>query len=162
MKSDPSTQLWTLSADSNQYERNLNLLSGRLKNSLTPETINAHTLQAGLAHLSAKKCIELIHDKSDLRKPYSQQLPHLGKVHSLEKQVTNGYQTFNSIVISDLDKKLHLLASTPYSSSDPAYNQSVGGGFTEKELVFEQMKQSDQALKSQFPSLPVRHLLDRE
>jgi hypothetical protein len=139
----------------------LNLLSGRLKNSLTPEGINEQTLRAGLSNLSFKSRVEVIHDGSDIRKPYSKLLPHLTKVKSLEKQIVNGYNTFNSVVISDLDKRLHLLASTPYSNSDPNYNQTIGAGFTQNDIVFGQIKQTDEALKTQFPDIKVRHLFDR-
>jgi hypothetical protein len=161
MKTGQSTQLWSLSSDSKEYERNLNLLSGRLKNSLNPEAINEQTLRAGLSNLSFKNRVELIHDGSDIGKPYSKELPHLAKVQSLEKRMVNGYNTFNSVVINDLDRQLHLLASTPYSSSDPNYNQTTGAGFTQNDIVFGQIKQTDQALKIQFSDIKVRHLLDR-
>jgi hypothetical protein len=161
MKTGQSTKLWSLSSDPNEYERNLNLLSGRLKNSLTPEGINEQTLRAGLSKLSVKDQVEIIHDGSDIRKPYSKLLPHLTKVKSLEKQMVNGYNTFNSIVINDLDKQVHLLASTPYSSSDPNYNQTIGAGFTQNDIVFGQVKQTDEAIKIQFPDIKVRHLFDR-
>jgi len=85
MKTGQSTKLWSLSSDPNEYERNLNLLSGRLKNSLTPEGINQQTLRAGLSKLSVKDLVEVIDDGSDIRKPYSKLLPHLTKVKSLEK-----------------------------------------------------------------------------
>lgn len=161
MVSERSTKLWSLSDDPNQYQRYVNVLSGELKNSLTPELINQQTLAAGLSKLVAKNRVEIIHDGSDIRKPYSKTLPHLAKVKSLEKQIINGYNTFNSLVISDLDKNIHLLRSTPYSTSDPNYNQAIGGGFTENSLVFDQIRETDEAVKAKFPSLKVRHLFDR-
>ncbi len=161
MKTGQSTKLWSLSSDGNEYERNLNLLSGRLKNSLTPQGINEQTLLSGLSKLSVKNCVEIIHDGSDIRKPYSKVLPHLTKVKSLDKQMINGYNTFNSIVINDLDKQVHLLASTPYSTSDPSYNQTIGAGFNQDDIVFNQVRQTDEALKTHFPNIKVRHLFDR-
>jgi hypothetical protein len=161
MKTGQSTQLWSLSSDSNEYERHLNLLSGRLKNSLTPQVINDETLRAGLSELSVKKRVEIIDDGCDIRKPYSKDLPHLRKVMSLEKQMVNGYNTFNSILLNDLDKQIHLLASTPYSTSDPGCNQRVGAGFSADDIIFTQIKQTDQALKTRFPEIKVRHLFDR-
>ena len=161
MKTGHSTKLWSLSSDPNEYERNLNLLSGRLKNSLTPEGINEQTLRAGLSKLSVQDRVEVIHDGSDIRKPYSKTLAHLTKVKSLEKQMINGYNTFNSIVINDLDKQIHLLASTPYSTSDPNYNQTIGAGFNQNDIVFGQIKQTDKAIKTQFDEVKVRHLFDR-
>ena len=74
MKIGKSTQLWSLSSDYSEYERNLNLLSGRLKNSLTPEAINEQILRAGLSNLLVKNRVEVIHDGSDIRKPYSKVL----------------------------------------------------------------------------------------
>jgi hypothetical protein len=71
MRARQTTQLWSLSSDSNEYERNLNLLSGRLKNSLTPQGINEQTLRAGLSNLSVENRVEVIHDGSDIRKPHS-------------------------------------------------------------------------------------------
>lgn len=161
MKTGQSTKLWSLSSDSNEYERFLNLLSGRLKNSLTPDSINAQTLRAGLSNLSFKTRVEVIHDGSDIRKPYSKALPHLAKVKSLEKQTINGYNTFNTVVINDLDKQIHLLASTPYSTADPNYNQTIGAGFTENDIVLSQIKQTDEALKAALAGVKVRHILDR-
>ena len=60
-----------------------------------------------------------------------------------------------------LDKQIHLLASTPYSRSDPNYNQTIGAGFNHDDIVFNQIKQTDETLKVQFPDLKVRHLLDK-
>lgn len=42
---------------------------------------------------------------------------------------------FNSIVLSDVDKQIRLLASTPYSTADAHYNQTVGAGFSGSEIV---------------------------
>lgn len=155
------TQLWALSSDSNEYERFRNLLSGRLKNGVTPESINAQTLAMGLSDINFKDCIEVVHDGSDIRKPHSKVLPDLGKVRDLDGDIINGYCTFNSLVISDLDKGIHLLGSTPYSTSDSHYNLIAGAGFNAQEIIFEQIGRCDAALKSRFHNLPVRHILDR-
>lgn len=102
-----------MSQNTQQFERFRNLLSGRLANSLTPEQINEQTTQTALASACFKEYVEVIHDGSDIRKPYSQQLPNLTKVRSLTGTLVNGFNTFNSILISDTDKRLHLLESTP-------------------------------------------------
>ena len=127
---------------------------------MTPEGINEQTLRAGLSKLSFQDRVEVIHDGSDIRKPYSKTLAHLTKVKSLEKQIINGYNTFNSILINDLDQQIHLLASTPYSTSDPNYNQTIGAGFNQNDIVFGQIKQTDKAIKTQFDDVKVRHLFD--
>lgn len=161
MKDKQDTKLWTLSTDSAHYERNHNLLSGRLKNSFNPDTINLHTQQNALANLTLKEYVEIAHDGSDIRKPYSQKLPQLAKIRDLNGHIINGYNTFNSIVLSDVDKQIRLLASTPYSTADPHYNQTVGGGFSGSEIVLTQLTQTDQAVKAAFPGVQVSHLLDR-
>jgi hypothetical protein len=86
----PSTQLWTLSEDSSEYERFMNLLRGRLSNSLDSDVVNAHTLSHGLEQISFKDRIEIIHDGSDIRKSYSQKMPNLAKVRSLDGRIING------------------------------------------------------------------------
>lgn len=161
MKDKQDTKLWTLSTDSAHYERNHNLLSGRLKNSFNPDTINQHIQQNALANLTVKEYVEIIHDGSEIRKPYSQKLPQLAKVRDLNGHIINGYNTFNSIVLSDVDKQIRLLASTPYSTADPHYNQTVGAGFSGSDIVLTQLTQTDQALKAAFPGVQVSHLLDR-
>ena len=65
------TQVWTLSGDSQSYERNKNLLNGRLSNSFSPDQINGHTLERSLENLVVKSSLDVIHDGCDLRKPYS-------------------------------------------------------------------------------------------
>jgi Transposase DDE domain len=85
----------------------------------------------------------------------------LAKVRDLNGHIINGYNTFNSIVLSDVDKQIRLLASTPYSTADPHYNQAIGAGFCGSEIVLTQLTQTDQALKAAFPGVQVNHLLDR-
>ncbi|HCF28172.1 MAG TPA: hypothetical protein DEV81_13445 [Cyanobacteria bacterium UBA11049] len=156
------TKVWSLSQDAHEYERIKNLLSGRLANSFTPEQINAHTLKESLEHLQVKANLEVIHDGSDIRKPYSKALPHLTSVKALNGDWVHGYNTFNSIVISEVDQQIHLLQCTPYSYSDPHYNQAIGAGFTEKEIIENQLQATDQALKERFPGVTLWHLLDRK
>lgn len=93
MKDKQDTKLWTLAQDPAHYERNLNLLNGRLTNSFDPDTINQQTQQNALANLTVKKQVEIIHDGSDIRKPYSQKLPQLAKVRDLNGHIINGYNT---------------------------------------------------------------------
>lgn len=161
MATHQSTQLWSLSADPAEYERLRNLLSGRLKNSLDPDRINAQTMEAGLSSLSLTSRAEVIHDGCDIRKRHSRTLPNLTKVRALEGGLVNGYNTFNSVVISDSDKSLRLLNSTAYSNADPHYNRLAGAGFTYDELVLGQITRCDQALKGRLAGIRVRHLLDR-
>jgi hypothetical protein len=156
-----ANQLWTMSQDANQFERFRNLLSGRLLNSLNPDQINEQTMRAALAQAHFKNRIELIHDGSDIRKPYARKLPNLTKVRSLEGDLINGFNSFNSLLISDLDKRLHLLKSTSYSTADDHYGVLAGVSISAQQLQWAQIQEVDAALKAQFPGLPIRHLLDR-
>ena len=156
------TQVWSLSGDGPTYERNKNLLNGRLANSFSPEQINAHTLERSLDHLQAKNSLDIIPDGSDIRKPYSKVLPHLTSVKALDGHWVNGYNSFNSVAISDVNKEIHLLRCSPFSYADPQFNQRVGAGFCEKELIDQQIQQIDQALKERFPGIDLWHLLDRK
>jgi hypothetical protein len=150
-----------MSQDTQQFERFRNLLSGRLVNSLTPEQINEQTRQAAIHTASFKDCVEVIHDGSDIRKPYSNQLPNLTKVRSLSGTLVNGFNTFNSVLISDVDKRLHLLESTAYSTADDHYGVIAGVSLSADELQRDQLSRVDTALKTQVGELPIRHLLDR-
>jgi hypothetical protein len=150
-----------MSQDANQYQRFHNLLAGKLANSLSPEQINQQSTQMALASARFDQLIEVIHDGSDLRKPYAQKLPNLAKVRSLQGEIINGFNSFNSLVISDKDKTLHLLESTLYSTSDEHYGVLAGGSISASDLQQAQLQRVDTALKEANPGLPVRHLLDR-
>lgn len=161
MSTAQTTQLWTMSSDGLEYERYKNLLSGRLINSLSPEGIDAQTLCRGLENVAFKNRIEIIHDGCDIRKQYSKKLPNLAKVRDLDGDIVNGYNSFNSLFISDIDKSIHLLSHTSYSTADPHYNAIAGVSFDHDSIVLNQITATDQALKTRFKDLPVRHLLDR-
>lgn len=62
----------------------------------------------------------------------------------------NGYNTFNSMVINNLYKFVHLLSSMSHSTSDPHYNVLAGAGFDNDTIVLGQISACDQALKSKF------------
>ena len=47
--------------------------------------------------MHGQKQIILIHDPCDIRKEYSKELEKIGKVLDLDKNVINGYYTFNTI-----------------------------------------------------------------
>lgn len=150
-----------MSQDPNQFERFRNLLAGQLKNTLTPEQINQQTTQAALTQARFANVVEVIHDGSDLRKPHARKLPNLAKVRNLEGNIINGFNTFNSLVISDTDKRLHLLESTTYSTADDHYGVLAGVSISAQQLQQDQLERVDTALKSVAGSLPIRHLLDR-
>jgi hypothetical protein len=77
--------------------------------------------------MSGQKQIILIHDPCDIRKKYSNDLENLGKVLDLEKNVINGYSTFNTIAVDEKHKRVHFVDLKVYSNKEPHF-------VTEKEL----------------------------
>ena len=86
-------------------------------------------LRHSVSGLEGAHSVVVLHDVCPLRKPYAQQMEHIGQVRSLEGNIINGYESFNSVAISK--DKLHLLSCTPFSSKEEQVDK--------KELAFEQI-----------------------
>ena len=69
----------------------------------------------------------LIHDPSDIRKPYSKKIENLGKVRDLKGNIINGYSSHNIVGIADNNKSVHLLSHISYSNKD--------GKFLKREFI---------------------------
>ena len=151
IQSEGHLKIWTLSADSNEYERYERLLEGSNKHHLNVSTINSCLRSQNLSELRNSKSILLIHDPSDLRKRYSESMENLDKVRSLENDTVNGYHSFNSIGIGE-DKKLRLLGCQPYGKEGEASG---------KELSQAQMQAISEGIKSENPDTVLIHNLDR-
>ena len=151
IQSEGHLKIWTLSADSNEYERYERLLEASNKHHLNVSTINSCLRSQNLSELRSSKSILLIHDPSDLRKRYSESMENLAKVQSLEKDMVNGFHSFNSIGIGE-DKKLHLLGCQPYGKER---------GASGKELSQAQMQAISEGIKSENPDTVLIHNLDR-
>lgn len=162
MQVDFTTQLWTLSENTQEYNRFVNLLNGELKNGLTPEMINDSLLKSSVSNIKFNKTLYIIHDGCSILKPESKVQKDLHKVKNLDNNFVNGYMTFNTICVSDIDKKIHLLQCKAYSTNPySGYNQMLVG-YSEQEIIEEQIKLVDQSLKSYFPDVNLIHLLDRK
>ena len=85
----------------------------------------------------------------------------MAKVRSLTGTLVNGFNTFNSTLISDIDKRLHLLESTAYSTADDHYGVIAGVSISADQLQRDQLMRVDTTLKAHVGDLPIRHLLDR-
>lgn len=135
-------KIWTLSSTSNEYERYSRLLEGSAKHSLSCEQLNKHLLSQGSSALVGNQSIVVIHDPSPILKPESSKMENMSRVLDLDKQVVNGYESFNSIGIGE-DKRLHLLSSVVASEASErkaTYQAqisdiSVGLKKTDKEVV---------------------------
>ena len=89
-----------MSSDKNEYEVFHNLLSGKQGETLSSDKVLACVQSKTLASLGTTKDLYVLHDFCDIRKPDATSMEHLGKVMSLEKNVINGYKTFNSVVVN--------------------------------------------------------------
>ena len=81
--------------------------------------------------------VVLLHDPSDIRKPYSTKLECLGTVRALNGQLIPGYQTFNTVVLDEHGSTPQPMDVSVYSNGDPQY-------VTEKELtLYHRLQQPD-------------------
>ena len=81
-------KLYTLSANKNEYKKLYRTISGdnkmtELDEELVNDTLTAEAIQS----LSNEANIYLIHDPSDIRKPYSTKAEKLGKVRDLKNNI---------------------------------------------------------------------------
>lgn len=103
-------KIWTLSSDSNEYERYARLLNGSAKHSLSAEQLNSSLLAQGSSALAGSKSIVVVHDPSPILKAESSEMEGLSRVLDLDRNVVNGYESFNSIAIGN-QGRLHLLGA---------------------------------------------------
>ena len=76
---------------------------------LDDELVNDALTADAIRCLSNEPSTYLIHDPSDIRKPYSTKAENLGKVRDLKNNIINGYSTYNIISITPNSKSVHLI-----------------------------------------------------
>ena len=95
-----SCRIYTMSSNQNEYKKIYRTLSGENKMSVLDDELINDTLTANAINaLSNEAAIYLIHDPSDIRKPYSTKAENLGKVRDLQNNIINGYSTHNIIAM---------------------------------------------------------------
>lgn len=178
-------QLWNLSDDKKQYDRFISLLNGSLKTVVDVSKLNISMLQNNEAEFRNKECLIIVHDGSDIRKKYSEELEYLDKVRDLDGNIINGYPTFNSVLIDLPNQKVRLLQSTPYSSQDKNYLSSTklkdyvegkllkaerkaveslvasGNWYNHQTIVENHVKKIDESIRSVNPEATIVHVYDR-
>lgn len=152
MKNEQSCKIYTLSSDLNEYERFSYQLKKVPTSGLDLVEINKLIMKAPVDKLGPSPSVTIIHDPSDIRKPYSQKMESIGRVKSLEGDMINGYRTINSIAIGK--GQLYPLSTTPYSSKEEDVDK--------KQLLFDQASTISKAFKEKNPELVLIHLIDRE
>ncbi|MDZ7878197.1 MAG: transposase [Saprospiraceae bacterium] len=110
-----------MSKDKAQYDVFKGLLSGGQVHTLSSDVLLEAIRDAAIVSLGAATRTYVLHDGSDIRKPNAQDMAHLGKVMSLQKQVISGYKTMNSVAVDMTGKELTLIDHTTYSTAQPNY-----------------------------------------
>ncbi|RMG61621.1 MAG: hypothetical protein D6722_19490, partial [Bacteroidetes bacterium] len=95
--------------------------------SLSVGGINEALRAQGIDQLSGETSITVVHDPSDIRKPYAREMEELESVRDLSGRIIPGYKTFNSVAISGEDKRLHLLGCVPKAYSEADSGESEPG-----------------------------------
>ena len=137
------------------------MLNGEQKNALSPELISSSLLSQSLDCLSLEQEVYVVHDGSDIRKTHAKKMESLTKVKDLSGNWVNGYNTFDSIAISDTDQKIHLLSCSPYSQGESHYNSMIGG-YSEQEIIKRHIQQVDKGFKERYQDKKIYHILDRK
>jgi hypothetical protein len=179
-------KLYTLSSDRNQYKKIYRTLSGDNKmTELDDELVNDALTAEAIRSLSSERSIYLIHDPSDIRKPYSTKAENLGKVRDLKNNIINGYSTYNIIAITPNSKSVHLISHESYSNKDPkflkaelvrkvesdklkedqAYAKDIhdsGDWYNKKTLTKDRIQKVSADLKKTNNDQKITHIMDRE
>lgn len=107
--------------DRAEFERSRRLFDGKLVETLDDKKVREALLDHVSLNLGPSERFLILHDGSDLRKPYSETMEHLGHVRSLSGEVISGYPTFNSVILDEAGRSVQLLDHSLYSSEDPHY-----------------------------------------
>ena len=137
-----SIRLWTNTNNRAEYEKVRRIIGKDVKNVLDNEKISEALLSNSVGSLAGKGDLILLHDPSDIRKKHSKELEGLGKVLSLEKQVINGYSSFNTVAVDVYGKDLTLLGTEIYSNKMPNY-------VTQEELKKQEKPCSEEATEEE-------------
>lgn len=184
MASKCHCKLFSLCEDKGEYQRLMRTVSEKNKKSaISSEKINDSLFESCESELQQCENLTLIHDPSDIRKPYSKSLEKIGKVRDLKSNIINGYSTHNIVGVVEKDKSVHLLSHRSYSNKDDNFLsrkdiKKLESGkaidkkqkdlyksddyFNKKSITEEEIKKISKKIKSKNPSIKITHVLDRE
>jgi Transposase DDE domain len=182
-----SIQLWKLSEDKNTFNRFRDMLNDSLVHGVTTEKLNESLLSSQILRFAGKSYVVLVHDESDIRKPYAESMECVGWVRDLTGKWVRGYHTLNTVCV-DLQgtKSVDLLRCTPYSTNLPSFVSKSEEKLYEtgqlkdkvrraevealltsdthinyKKILFSHIQHLHDALKAQYPDVMIIHVLDR-
>ena len=181
-----SINLFKISRDKKEFKKLRRTITGENKHTdFNPDQIN-EVLRANVAEKYAGlDDVILIHDPSEIRKPYSKSSEHLGKVKALDNTIINGYSSFNTIAIEPFGKQINLVDHELYSNRQPDFlpqstvNDLASGKkagrleevrelyesdayITKKRVALSHIEATSKAMKAKNSKLNITHVLDRE
>jgi hypothetical protein len=108
-----------MSEDKAQF-RKLRRLVGlaQAKNVIDNQQISDALMSNGITKLANKDELLVLHDGSDIRKKYANELESIGKVRDLEGHIINGYHSFNSVIVDLSGKSVTPIATEIYSNRE--------------------------------------------
>lgn len=113
-----SIRLWSISQNKAECERSKRLIDGSLQAVLDDATISDALRSVGSQQMQEKlgaaapALLGRLHDPCDIRKAYAEELEHLGTIRSLTGKLMPGYQTFNTVVVTEGGKSPQPLDTT--------------------------------------------------
>jgi len=178
--------IYKTSESANEYKKLSRTLTGdNSMSDINPEIVNSTLMEQARLELGDTPKVYVIHDPSDIRKPYSSEAENLGEVRDLNGKIIKGYSTHNVVAMTPNDKKILLLSHVSYSNKDPKFlKQAIikkindgkefegqvearnlynsGEFFNKKTLTTSEITRVSNELKKENPSLEITHVLDRE
>jgi len=129
-------RLWTLASDKREFERMKTAFDGSLQSVLDDEIVSGVLREQCVRGLGKEKMVIALHDPCDIRKAESEKLEKLGKVRDLDRNIINGYSTFNTVCVDVEGKQLHFSDITVYSNRDEEryVKQAELNGIVKKEV----------------------------
>ena len=115
-------RLWSMSDNKAEFRKMRRLVSlDEAKNVINNEQISEALIANGIMRLAAKEELLILHDGSDIRKPYARELESIGKVRSLNGDVINGYHSFNGVAVDLHGKLVTPIATEIYSNREEKF-----------------------------------------
>jgi len=162
------------------------LIDGSLKSVLDDKKISEALIKNSVEKLSGNKRLYIFSDHSDIRKPYSKKLEHLGKVRDLNSNIINGYTALGSVILDENKRELTLSNISVQSNREPNFitkkelkdyeNNKISDKKRVSEIsrmieadnyqnisrvLYQHLKDQSEALKLKSPNISICHVHDR-
>ena len=112
-------RLWSMSDNKAEFRKMRRLVSlDEAKNVIDNKQISEALIANGIMKLADKDELLILHDGSDIRKPYATDLESIGKVRALNGDIINGYNSFNTVAVDLHGKLVTPIAKEIYSNRE--------------------------------------------